>query len=192
MSRDEQFSSRAAPTTPEAAALMATRVTSGEGHPRRRRGLNGVVVVLLILMGVAVPGGIAYAWYSGSGSGHGTVTATTLQPVLVSNDTAEATTDLLPGHTGDVTFKVDNPNAVAVTLVSVVRSDAITSDTAGCPGTDTDLVFSDQTSLAVTVAANAVDQVVSLPGTISMAVDAPNACQGANIAVPITITVRTP
>jgi hypothetical protein len=132
--------------------------------------------------------GVAFAYFTSSGSS--TVAASTGK-LTVSLAAAAGTpkTPLLPGGAaGDVTLQVNNPNNVAVTLVSVVGDGAITAS-GGC--TTPDVTFANQTGLRISIPADSTNYQVDLPGAASLSASSPNDCQGATYSIPVTITVES-
>jgi hypothetical protein len=148
--------------------------------------------LLLVIAAVVVSlgAGAALAYFTSSGSAHGSASTATLLTVTAGAGTPS--TPLLPGGTGDVALTVTNPNNFAVTLVSVAGNGAITAD-GGHPGcTTTGVTFTAPTGspLPVTILANSTNQVVDLPGAAAMSLTASNACQGATFSIPVTIVVH--
>jgi len=137
--------------------------------------------------------GAAFAYFSSTGSGHGSARTGTLQTVtvsaLVGGDTPSST--LLPGGpAADVVLRVNNPNAFAVTLVSVTGGPgAITG--AGGTGTctTTGVTFTNQNNLSVAIGASGTT-LVHLAGAASMSASSDAGCQGATFSIPVTITVH--
>jgi len=149
--------------------------------------------VLAAALAAAVLGmaaGAAYAYFTATGSGAGSASAGTLQTVTISATAGSPTTPLLPGETGDVVLEVSNPNAFAVTLVSVTGSGTITVDGAHSGCNPSAVTFTSQTGLSISIPASSTDYQVDLPGAASMSAAAANACQGATFSIPVTITVE--
>ena len=160
-------------------------------HPRKW----WAVLVALTLVGVVIPGGVTYAWFSAGGTGSGSATAGTLEQVSIASDVAVPDESLLPGHTADAALKLDNPNAYAVRLVSVVRDGSrpiVVTGGSGCTAENSGVSFVNQDPISITVAAQTAGQLVELEAATSMALTSANGCQGATFAIPVTITVRTP
>jgi hypothetical protein len=154
----------------------------------RRRTLVAIAAGSLV-----IAGGAAYAYTTAVGSGTGSSVAGTMQTVTISASPATPTTPLLPGQSGDATFKVTNPNAHAVTLVSVVASGSLSvTGGSGCNTANSGVTFANQTSLTISIAANASAQIVDLAGAYSMSSTSANGCQGTTFSMPITITVHQP
>lgn len=85
--------------------------------------------VLVSGMGLALlTGGTAYAVWTTTGSGAGTASATTAQPVSVA---ATAVGSLYPGAKVPVTLVFSNPNPFPVTVTSIAPTAATTTVTGG-------------------------------------------------------------
>ncbi len=155
---------------------------------RRRRGVVPVAGAAAAALAAGLGGGAAYAYFHNSGSGSGQSTAGTLIPVTVTAATGTPSTPLVPGGSGDVILQVSNPNAFAVTLVSVSGNGTITA--AGGIGTcTTGVTFTNQSSLNDTLNPSTTTQ-VDLTGAASMSTSSPTGCQGATFSIPVTITVH--
>ena len=143
---------------------------------------------------VGLGGGAAYAYFTSSGSGTGATSAATMETVTIAaiaNQTPN--TALLPGSSGEVVVNVHNPNAFAVSLVSVAAdgSISVSGGLGGCTAANSGVSFTPQTGLSVSIPA-ATTKLVRLPGAASMSSTSSNGCQGATFSIPVTITVHTP
>jgi hypothetical protein len=152
------------------------------------------VVFVALLVGVmgAATGGIARAYWGGSGSGAGGATTAATVPLTLGSGVPNA--DLYPGGQGNVVLTISNPNSGPVHVGSLALD--TTSGTAGF-GVDgahsgcatSALTFTAQTNTGVgwTVPAKsgAVNGTLSITLTNAVAMDigAANACQGAVFAV---------
>ena len=153
--------------------------------------MKRVGIVSVITLSLAIAAGSAWAYFPSTGSGTGTASVTSMQSVAISSVTATPSTPLLPGTSGDLTFRIDNPNSVAVTIMSVVSNGAITASGAGgCTGANSAVTFSNQTGLSVNVPASAVHYVVDLSASVFMASTSSNSCQNATLNVPVLVTVN--
>jgi hypothetical protein len=152
---------------------------------------TAIVLATAVLMGA---GAAAYAYWTNTAEGAGTASTGTLQAVVVTTSSATPTSALLPGRQASAAFRVTNPNHFDVTITAVTKDGDITvSGGTACDATNAKVTFSDQTGLAVTVLANAVDQQVELDATaVSMDADSANGCQSATFNIPITVSVQTP
>ena len=145
----------------------------------------------LAIVAAAVVAGAALAYWRSSGTGSGSGHAGTLQTVTVAafvgGDAPHSY--LLPGgSTADVILRVSNPNAYAVTLVSVVGNGTITPDAGHASCTTTGVTFTNQTALSISIPAGS--SLVDLPGSASMSAASSNGCQGATFSIPVAITVH--
>jgi len=98
-------------------------------------------------------------------------------------------TPLYPGGTGDVSLEVNNPNAYAVTLVSVAGNGTITPDAGHSSCTTTGVTFTNQSGLSTIIPASASGYQIRLPGAVSMGSSSSSGCQRATFSIPVTITV---
>ncbi len=152
---------------------------------KRRFAIVGSVLALLI------GGGVAYAYIPSTGTGAGTAASGSLSAVTISATASTPVTALLPGESADAIFKVDNPNAVAMTIVSVVGSGSISvSGGSGCTSGNDGVAFVDQGALSISVPANSTDFSVDLSGAVTMSSSSDTGCQGASFSIPITLTVH--
>ncbi len=145
-----------------------------------------------ILVGLALlVGGVAYAYWSGSGGGTGAATTATTEAVTLTPGTPDAS--LYPGGEADVVLTVSNPNASAVYIGSLALDAAQGTSgfsvdsghfAAGCTVAAATLRFTTQTNSGVgwSVPANGSLPVV-LAGSLGMGQDAASACQGAVFSV---------
>lgn len=145
--------------------------------------LAGVVVVGL------VAGGVAFAAWSSSPTGSGRAQARTAVELTVTAVTGAA--DLFPGTTGgDVHFTLTNPNPYPVVFTSMAPAGPITNSVAGdataCPPTHVTLAGA--TGLSLTVAADSTSPTLTIPDVVSMALAAPDGCQGKSFEIPMTLT----
>ena len=143
------------------------------------------VVTLLIAGG-------AFAYFTSSGSGSGSVSAGSAQNVTISAGAAPGS-PLVPGGSGDVTVSISNPNTFRVFIPALALD---TSQGTGGFGVDGSHSGCDVSTLGFTtqdnsgagwfvpkkVVANGVLN-LDLSGSISMGVGAANACQGATFTV---------
>lgn len=155
------------------------------------RGTRALIVLLLGAVGLAL-GGVASAYWGGTGSGNGT--AATATTVAVTLSPATPATTLYPGGVSDVELTISNPNASPVRLGSLALDTAegtggFTVDTghAGCAVAT--LSFTSQTNggsgWTAPAKAGGVDGTlsVSLTNALAMGANAASACQGASFTV---------
>ena len=146
-----------------------------------------IVLVVAVVAFVAVGVGIA-AW-SVTGSGTGYAKASSSTALTLSDATASTTADLYPGASGTVKLRVSNPNPFPVRITAVSGTGAITSDKGAACDASTGVTFVDQSGLTLDLAANATNQVLTLPsGSVTMSNASDNSCQGAVFSVPVSVT----
>ncbi|MEU5258856.1 hypothetical protein [Amycolatopsis sp. NPDC021455] len=137
--------------------------------------------VVLGAAGVVVVAGVAYAAWTSTGAGSGSVTSTTSQDsVISSTDTGTA---LYPGASTTFTVKITNPNdySVAVNSISAGSSNLVNGCAAGTV-----------TSAAVTnpgTIAGKGEATFTL--TATMAPTATDACKGQIFTLPLTATLSS-
>ncbi|MFI5564274.1 hypothetical protein ACIA2T_33705 [Amycolatopsis japonica] len=138
---------------------------------------------ILGITGLVVTAGVAYAAWTSSGSGSGSVTSTTSVNSTISPATpGEA---LYPGATTTFTVRVDNPNDYPIVVNSI---SAGSSDLAGSCAAGT--VTSDAlTTPPATVIAPKTTGAYTL--TAHMAADASDACKGASFSLPLSATISS-
>ncbi len=156
----------------------------------------GRVMLTCLLIGLAVGlGGIANAYWRGSGSGTGSGTTGTTVAVSVSPGTPSAS--LYPGGQANVVLTVSNPNASPVFIGSLMLATgqgtggfAVDAGHSACAVAT--LSFTAQTNggagWTVPAKVGAVNGAlpVTLTNALAMGVGAANACQGANTTVYVT------
>jgi hypothetical protein len=137
-------------------------------------------------------GGVASAFWTGSGGGRGAGTTGTLEAVTLSPGTPAAT--LYPGGRASVMLIISNPNATVVHVESLaldvsrgVGGFAVDSGHAGCVATTFSLGGQTNGGTGWTVPANAGPTdgrlSVTLTDALSMSTGAADACQGASVTV---------
>jgi hypothetical protein len=147
-----------------------------------------VLIALAAIIALVVTGGLYAAWSTG-GSGNGYAKATTASNLTIGDASASTTADLYPGATGAVKLKVTNPNSfpVRITTVTLQSGGTITSDKGAACNASTGVSFTNQTGLALDVAAGAT-QTFTLSGAVSMSNASDNSCQGAIFTIPVDVT----
>jgi hypothetical protein len=144
-------------------------------------------VVLALLLSAVAASAVIAAWVT-NGSGPGYAKAQTASNLTLGDASASTTADLYPGATGSVKLKVTNPNPFPVRITSVAKqASAITSDKGAACDASTGVTFSDQTGLALDVAAGAT-VTLTLANAISMSNASDNSCQGALFTIPVNVT----
>ena len=149
------------------------------------------ILAALALVVAGMAAGSVYAAVSSDGTGTGTGSTSSLSNISLVATSDTPTTPLIPGSSGDTVFEVSNPNAVALTIVSVTGSGTITvSGAAGCTTSNDGVSFTDQTGLSISVPADASGYEVDLPSSVSMAATSASACQGATFSIPVVVTAH--
>jgi len=168
---------------------------------RRRWFTHGLPVIGVVLasLGISVALSVtAFAYFTGAGSGAGSLVTGTLRPLTILAATGTPVSNLLPGSTADLVMRVTNPNSTAVTItavsqgggVTVVGGSGCTSDP-GWPGTlgISGVSVVATTGLGIPVPAGATIS-VDLPAGASMTTASASGCQGARFHIPVTVTVQ--
>lgn len=138
--------------------------------------------VVLGAAGVVVVAGVAYAAWSSTGTGTGSVSSTTSTNSVITP--AGSGSVLYPGGGTDFTVTIDNPNAypVVVTSISAGASNAVN----GCAaGTVTSAV---PTSTTGTIGAHS-SGTYTLHATMN--IDAADACKSQIFVLPLTATLAS-
>ena len=146
-------------------------------------------VAVMCAIAMAVLSGGAQAYFRSSGSGTGTATAGTLQPVVLAALTSETpTSTLVPGGSADLLLKVNNPNSSNVTLVGITpkAGGSVTPSLPGCTTSGVSLATVGTLAIALTPGSNTVH--ISNGATMSTA--SVTGCQGATFTIDVTITVH--
>ncbi|OXM69158.1 hypothetical protein [Amycolatopsis vastitatis] len=138
--------------------------------------------VVLGAAGVVLVAGVAYAAWTSTGAGSGSVTSTTSANSVISPVSSDHA--LYPGNSTTFVVKVTNPNAypVVVNSISAGSSDAVN----GCAaGTVTSPAVSNP---AGTIAAGAT---ANYTLTATMDHDASDACKSQTFSLPLTATLSS-
>jgi len=138
--------------------------------------------VVLGAAGAVVVAGVAYAAWTSTGSGSGSVTSTTSADSVISSTSTG--TALYPGGTTTFKVQITNPNAypVVVNGISAGSSNAV----GGCAaGTVTSAV---PASTPGTIAAGATGEYTL---TATMSGDASDACKSQTFTLPLTATLSS-
>lgn len=151
------------------------------------------VVVCGGVVAVALAGTAIAAW-STSGSGNAAAKAATASALTLADASASTTGDLYPGGSGALKLKISNPNGfpVRITAVQLTSGGSITSSSSTCNTAGHGVTLTNQTGLAVDLAANAVAQVVTLAAAVQMSSASANSCQGVTFTIPVDVTAVTP
>jgi len=153
---------------------------AGRRTSRRLPTGRPVTIVVLATGLVLGGGGAAFAYWRTAGVGSGS--ATTGAAVVL---TTEAVTvdGLYPGHTVAASTSVTNPGPASVTI-KAASAPVVASDTEACASSN--VVFTPAASLDRPISAGTTAAVAI--GTLTMGVNAPSACQGAQFTMTVTIT----
>jgi hypothetical protein len=156
-------------------------------HWRRRLAVVTAGLVALVLVG-----GVAYAHWTGSGAGGANGGLATPAPVTLAP--ASPNPALYPGGAADVALTVSNANVTSAHITSLTLDTtqgtggfAVDANHAGCPVTA--LSYSTQSNgtsgWTVPGKTGGVNGslTITLHNAVTMAVSAPNACQGAIFTV---------
>jgi hypothetical protein len=148
------------------------------------------VSLVAAVAAVVLAAGVAFASWTSSGDGHGSVkarTAVALSTVAVPASSAS----LYPGADAKVTIRVANDNDFPVRISGVSYGTPVTTTVTSALGTcvngvDAALSFTDQTGLALDVGAHA-SATFDVDG-VHMGGASANGCQGATFTIPVTLT----
>jgi hypothetical protein len=146
-------------------------------------------VAVMCAVTMAVLSGGAQAYFRSSGSGTGSATTGTLQPVVLAALTSETpTSTLVPGGSADLLLKVNNPNSSSVTLVGIApkAGGSVTPSLPGCTTSGVSLATLGTLSITLTPGTSTVH--ISNGATMSTA--SVSGCQGSTFAIDVTITVH--
>ena len=146
------------------------------------RKISKRAAIVLGAAGVVVVAGVAYAAWTSTGAGSGSVTATTAVNSVIQPGTG---TGLYPGGSTSFTVTIDNPNdyPVKVDSISTGTSDAVPNSTCAA-----NTVTSDASPNAGTIAARG-----SATFTLQahMIANPDNACQGKTFTLPLTASLSS-
>jgi hypothetical protein len=152
--------------------------------------------VVALFVAVVVAGGVAAAAWLVTGTGTATSQAASAVSLTVSAGTPTASLYPKPaaGYSspsiGAVVALVDNPNPFPVKLTSASFGAVTASPVSGrvCASTNVVAPAAVTLSTPVTLPANSVDTVVTVPGALEMISNADNGCQGASFGVSVTLS----
>lgn len=159
--------------------------------PRARRAL---ITAGTVAAALALPSGVAQAYWMTSGSGTGSAAGGQISSLTGLTGSASATGLLVPGGSGTLVVAVQNPNTVPIT-VTAISTGAVgvgVSGAAGaCNATDPAISLTTPTAgLPFTVPAGG-NATVTLTNAVAMGSTAKSECQSATFSVPVTLTGRT-
>jgi hypothetical protein len=147
-----------------------------------------IVLLAIIVTAFCLGTGMAYAYFTSSGSASATASTGFLRPVVIEATAVTSGTPLLPGGPGDVTLTLDNPNSFDVVVVSVTASGAITAVGNPACTAHSGVTFNPPSNpdLLLVPGTNHLD----LVGAAAMSTTSSDSCQGATFSIPVTITVQ--
>lgn len=164
--------------------MAAHRALSGRAS--RRVLLVATVVIATLIGGTSVA--FAYWRSSGSGSGTGTTGTMTINVTAVLAGDSSGATTLVPGGTGDVVLRVNNPNAYSVQVSAISANGSITASnscsTSGITFTSPGSYSASQFTLA------SGSNLLRLSGALGINLSVSSSCQGATFTVPVAVTVQ--
>src|SRR3954470_1256814 len=140
--------------------------------------------------------GVAYAFWTANATGTATIGSTGAQTLVVASITTPLT-DLYPGKSDDLGFKVTNPNPYNVQINALTAATVASSDQTNCPASNITLPAAAVTGMGqpggwtgiTPVNVNAgLTATGALTGFITMAATAPNGCQNKTFTVTLSFT----
>ena len=139
--------------------------------------------VLAVVLGLS---GVAYALWSASGRGTGGAKAATAQQLTLVASSGAA--DLYPGGTGDVHFRVTNPNPYPVRFTGGSITEVLSTSPILC--VDSSVVAVDPPpAFTLDVPANTTTPIAaSWPDAVMMVSTARNECQGVSFTISLSLT----
>ena len=163
-----------------------------------RTGRRGLFIVIGGAAATMLGAVTAFAFWTTGGTGSGAGSTGAMQTVTVVAAANTPTSPLTPGHTGDVTLTVHNPNTFTVSVTSVIYNTggSITFD-GGHPSCTTSnsnpvaMLSVPGADLPLSVPALSTTS-YDLAGAVTMDATATSACQGATIFIPVTLTAKSP
>lgn len=149
----------------------------------------GILIAALTATGIATA-----AWLFNNVAGDaGAKTGTIAAPTIVALTGPEITDTLLPGDSGPLTLKVNNPNSVDLVMTAVDRDGSISSSNeGGCPASNLSTPGLDVSGLSISIPAG--ETVVTVPGNIvHLDNAAPSDCNGGvRFTIPVLADFATP
>jgi hypothetical protein len=148
--------------------------------PRRR------IVIISSTLGLVLIGVVAFALWTGRGTGEGRATATTAVEAVI--NPADGEPDLFPGFTeGDVYFTITNDNPYDIVFTDMTAGTITSSNAANCPATNI-TVESPVTGLSLLAPAESTTELLSIDDVVTMLTTAPDGCQGVSFEVALVLT----
>jgi hypothetical protein len=155
--------------------------TGRHGRPSRTRRPLALALVAAVVLG---GGTIAYAAWTASGTGSSEAKSVTAVALTV--NVATATAELYPGGSAKVYFTVTNPNPYDVLLTDADFGAVTSSDEVNCPASN--ITVNDKTGLSLSVGAGVTSGTLTITDAVTMALAAPDGCQGKTFTVATTLT----
>ena len=154
------------------------------------------MAALAVVIGLALPGGAAIAFWTAAGTGSGASSVSTALPLAVTPATPASS--LHPGGQADVALMLSNPNPFPARLPSLQLDTAQGSGGFGVDGAHSGcglgaLSFTTQTNggagwtVPARVGATDGQLTVHLPAAVAMSASAAAACQGAAFTVYVRV-----
>lgn len=158
---------------------------------RRYKLTRGVALVIAVATALLVAGtATAFAYWrsNGSGTGSGTTGTMTITVTALQSGDTNGQASLIPGGTGDVLLRVNNPNGYSVQVSAITANGSITASngclTDGITFTSPASYGSSQFTLAPG------SNLLRLSSALAMNLSVSSACQGTTFTIPVSVTVQ--
>jgi hypothetical protein len=151
------------------------------GRPSRSRKPLAIAATAIVVLG---GGTVAYGAWSSTASGSSQAKSVTAVALTVT--VATGTADLYPSGSGAVYFTVTNTNPYGVSLTAANFGAVTSSDEVNCPAAN--ITVNNKTGLSLSVGANTTSGTLSIANAVTMALSAPDGCQGKTFTVATTLT----
>jgi hypothetical protein len=179
-------------------ALVVKAPLSGEARPTpeplrswwRVAAKRWWVALGLSCVVVGLSSGVAFAHWTGTGGGTASsATGTMATPSVVAFIGGDAPSSaLLPGGSGDVMLRINNPNAYPVTLTAIAANGSIVVSGASGTCTMTGVTTNFPSSPAIAVPAGST--LFHLSGAALMSLGSQSGCQGATFTIPVNVSFQ--
>jgi hypothetical protein len=147
------------------------------------------VVIAFAIIAIAATSGVALAHWAANGSGTGTATTGTITINVTGLQGSDTNlTSLLPGQSGDVLIRVNNPNAFSVHVASIAANGIVTASPTCAPTGVSFNAPSDYSAAQFTLSPGS--NLIRLSGGAIMDLSSASACQGAIFSIPLSVTVQ--
>jgi hypothetical protein len=142
--------------------------------------------IVIGVIGATMLAGVAFAAWTATGSGSGAAKAASATASTIS--AGSPTADLYPGQTaGDLYISVNNPNPYDIRFTSGSFGAVTSGNEADCPASNV-TVDASASGLTIDVPAGSSGVASTIADVVSMANDAPNACQGVTFTIAVTLS----